>query len=127
MSNTDFRIILSFFQQRLSANISCPKMLYSQDLETDLLPWLDDMTRSLSSEMSKPQDDPEELRARIAAVKSLMDKVERHRVDVDDVAAFGESALELVNCHDADRLCPSAVQLGKHLQDVQQKLVYRFL
>ena len=91
-----------------------------QDIEADVLPWIDDMSRSISSEAAKP-DTPEDVKKKLSAVKKLMKDVESHKVDVDDVATFGESALELVTSYDQDNMCQSALDLSAHLQDVQKR------
>ncbi|XP_063682354.1 microtubule-actin cross-linking factor 1, isoforms 6/7-like isoform X4 [Bolinopsis microptera] len=91
-----------------------------QDIEADVLPWLDDMSMSIASESAKP-DTPEEIKAKIAAVKELLKDIEAHKIDLDDVATFGESALELVTSYDPDKMCQSAVDLGVHLEEVQKR------
>lgn len=94
-----------------------------QDIEADFLPWIDDMSRSITLEATKPENS-EEIKKKLSAVKELMKDVEAHKVDVDDVATFGESALELVMSYDPDNLCQSAKDLRTHLQDVQKRLAF---
>jgi hypothetical protein len=93
----------------------------TQDIEADVLPWIDDMARSITLEATKP-DTPEDITKKLSAVKELMKDVESRKVDVDDVATFGESALELVTSYDPDNMCQSAIDLGAHLKDVQKRL-----
>ena len=97
-----------------------------QDIEADVLPWIDDMTRSITSESAKP-DTPEDIKKKLTAVKELMKDIESHKVDVDDVATFGESALELVTSYDQDNMCQTAIDLSAHLKDVQKKYEQHFL
>ena len=78
------------------------------------------MTRSITSESAKP-DSPEDIKKKISTVKELMKDVEAHKVDMEDVATFGESALELVTSYDQDNMDQSALDLSAHLQDVQKK------
>lgn len=85
------------------------------------MPWLDDIAKTIDSEATKPSETPAELKKKVAAVKNLMKDVKDHKDDVDDVATFGESALELVSSYDPDNLCQSAKDLTVHLQEVQQK------
>jgi len=94
-----------------------------QDMETELLPWLDDMARYVATESGKPVETPADLVAKIAAVNDLALKVEAQKMDIEDVVMYGESALELVTSYDQDNMCQSAIDLGVHIEDVQNRYV----
>ena len=87
---------------------------------------MDDMERSVSTEAAREADSPDMIEEKIALLNDLNEKIDDHKVDVDDVATFGESALEFVTSYDPDNLCKSAVGLNLHLQDVQSRSVFQY-
>lgn len=92
-----------------------------QETETELLPWLDDISKDILNQSTRSPSTPREVQDKIGEVKELMSKVDLHQIDVEDVATSGESALELVTSYDKDNMCQSALDLSTHLEEVQQR------
>ena len=84
------------------------------------------MERMVNSETSKGTEAPENVHDKMSLLKDLNEKIDEHKVDVDDVATFGESALEFVTSYDPENLCQSAIELQTHLHDVQDRLAYNW-
>ena len=66
---------------------------------------------------------PDDFQLEAEKLKALAEEIGCRKGDMDDIATYGESALELATAPDQENLCQTAIDLNDHLQDVQERLV----
>eukprot|EP00116_Pleurobrachia_bachei_P001528 sb/3461790/ len=98
-----------------------PFVTHLQDMESDTLPWLEDVERWVVTEATKPSETADQISERKEGVKGKLKEVEDHKGDIDDITTYGESALELVTGYDPNNVCQSARDLEAHVADVQKR------